>query len=369
MNVLKRIHPRHLINSLDWTTMSLLVCLSGFGLAVLYSASKMNEFLVLKQSIRFAIALGTLVAASQIEVRFLKRIAPVVYALSIIALILVALTGDIGKGAQRWLIIGGLRFEPSELIKIAIPLSLSAFLHHAPCPLDRKSVFLAALILCPPLLLILKQPDLGTAIMVLSSGLVVIFCAGIHRNWILSGATATLIALPIFWHKLHQYQKQRILTFLQPENDPLGAGYHTIQAKIALGSGGINGQGFLHGSQTQLGFLPESHTDFIFAALGEELGLKSCIILLTLILALTIRLLLISKNAQSRFGRLFSAAIAMNFFIGCMTNIAMVCGLLPVVGIPLVMFSYGGTALVTFMFGIGLVMAIHQHKPFGSGQL
>lgn len=355
---------RRWLDKLDLVTVTLLLILSGFGLLTLYSASKLNEYLVYKQSIRFAIAFGVLILASQCKVRTMQRMAPYIYIISLVALLLVEFNGEIGKGAQRWLNIGGLRFEPSELIKIAVPLTLSAFLHNAPCPLDRKSIFLSSLIICPPLLLILKQPDLGTAIMILTSAIIVIFCAGIHRNWIVGSTVLLLTSLPLVWHHLHDYQRQRVLTFMQPENDPLGAGYHTIQARIALGSGGIHGQGYLHGSQTQLGFLPESHTDFIFAALGEEMGLLAAIILLLLIMLLTTRLLFISKHAKTRFGRLFSAAIALNFFCGCLTNIAMVCGLLPVVGIPLLMFSYGGTALVTFMFGVGLVLAINSHKPF-----
>jgi rod shape determining protein RodA len=270
--------------------------------------------------------------------------------------------GKIGKGAQRWLDLGFFRFQPSEIMKLAIPLMIAYYLDKKPIPIDMKTLSIAMALIMIPALLIAKQPDLGTAIMVAFAGLSAIFLSGIRMRLILIIMAILGALMPVIWQLMHDYQRQRILTLLNPEQDPLGKGYHIIQSKIAIGSGGTFGKGWLQGSQSHLNFLPEHATDFIFAVSGEEFGLAGCSILILLIIAISLRGLQIAKQAQTNFTRLLAASLAMTFFLSAFVNMGMVMGILPVVGIPLPLVSYGGTALVTFMASFGILMSISSHR-------
>ncbi|MDH5327009.1 MAG: rod shape-determining protein RodA [Gammaproteobacteria bacterium] len=340
-----------------------LVVISMF---TLYSSSSQNIDLVWRQILRFIIAFGFLFVLAQIEPNTLKRWVPWVYILGVTLLLIVMFFGDVGKGAQRWLDLGLFRFQPSEIMKLAVPLMVAWYLseQHS-LPPNGKSLLMAALIIGTPVILIAKQPDLGTAILVASSGIFVLFFAGI--SWRLVTALGTLAAAcaPIVWYfMMHDYQRRRVITLLNPESDPLGAGYHIIQSKIAIGSGGIYGKGWLNGSQSQLNFLPEHSTDFIFAAFSEEFGLLGISILLTIYLFLVVRGILIAVQAQDTFTRLTAGSLTMTFFIYVFVNIGMVIGLLPVVGVPLPLISYGGTSIVTLMASFGILMSIQTHRKF-----
>lgn len=285
-----------------------------------------------------------------------------IYVLGLFLLLAVMVMGKIGKGAQRWLDLGLFRFQPSEIMKLAVPMMAAWYFSILSKPLRLKDLFVAALIIFIPALLIAKQPDLGTAIMVSSAGLCVVFLAGISTRIIFLIAAAIGLAAPVLWHFLHDYQKQRLITLLNPEHDPLGAGYHIIQSKIAIGSGGLLGKGWLEGSQSHLNFLPEHATDFIFAVNGEEFGFMGGLIIIILIALIALRGLYIAYNAQTLYTRLLAASLAMSFFLSGFVNIGMVMGILPVVGVPLPLISYGGTAMVTFLAGFGVLMSISTHK-------
>ena len=347
---------------LDLPLLAGLLAISGFGLLVLYSASGQDMGQVERQILRFGLAFGVMLAIAQLNPDTLRRWSPWVYILGVSMLVAVLAFGDIGKGAQRWLDLGVFRFQPSEMVKLAVPLMIAWFLAEKTLPPSWSRLLGAAIMIAVPVLLIAKQPDLGTSLLVASAGIFVLFLAGISWKLIgglvLSGAAAA----PVVWHFMREYQRQRVLTFLDPENDPLGAGYHIIQSKIAIGSGGLYGKGWLNGTQSQLDFLPERHTDFIFAVLSEEFGMVGILGLLALYLFVITRGLYIASRAQDTFSRLLGGSLTLVFFVYLFVNTGMVTGLLPVVGVPLPLVSYGGTSLVTLMAGFGILMSIHTHR-------
>jgi rod shape determining protein RodA len=347
---------------LDQPLLGATLLLMGTGLVVLYSAANGNMLRVSGQLTNMLVALGVLWAFANIAPHYLMRLSVPVYALGLLLLIAVALFGDIVNGARRWLNLGITRIQPSELMKIAVPLMLAWYFDHYEATLRLKNYAIAAILLLVPVALIARQPDLGTAVLILASGCYVIFLAGL--SWRVIGALllAGTASLPLAWSVLHDYQRQRILTLLDPSQDPLGAGYHTIQSTIALGSGGLAGKGWLSGSQTHLDFIPERTTDFIFAVFSEEFGLIGNAILLVVFLLVIARGAAISSNAPSLFARLLGGAITLTFFTYAFVNMGMVSGILPVVGVPLPMISYGGTSLVTICLGFGILMSIRTHK-------
>ncbi len=309
-----------------------------------------------------AVALVVMRVAAQVPPQRLLSLAPLLYAVGVLLLVAVALFGDVSKGARRWLDLGFIRTQPSELMKIAMPLMLAWYFQKHEALLRLKDYAVATIILLIPVALIMRQPDLGTSILVFSAGFFVIFLAGLPWKVIIGLAAAAGAAAPFAWTLLHDYQRQRILTLFDPEKDPLGKGFHIIQSTIAIGSGGILGKGWGQGTQAQLEFIPERHTDFIFAVYAEELGLLGILGLLVLYGLLIGRGLVIAVKAATLFGRLVAGAITLIFFIYAFVNVGMVSGILPVVGVPLPFVSYGGTALVTLMLGIGILMSIHKNR-------
>jgi rod shape determining protein RodA len=347
---------------LDLPLLTGLVLLCGFGLLVLYSASDESVALMQRQGLRMAMGLGILVALAQVSPVHLQRWSPWLFAFGVAMLVAVLALGQVGKGAQRWLDLGVVRFQPSELLKIAVPMMVAWYLAEKPLPPRLTTILGVGVLTLLPVLLIAKQPDLGTALLVASAGGFALFLAGM--SWRLMAGVGLLGAAgaPAGWFFMHDYQRQRVLTFLNPETDPLGAGYHIIQSEIAIGSGGIYGKGWLHGTQSHLEFLPERSTDFIFAVLGEEWGLMGILVLLVLYLFIILRGLYIASQAQGTYGRLLGGSLNLVFFVYLAVNTGMVTGLLPVVGVPLPLVSYGGTSLVTIMAGFGILMSIHTHR-------
>lgn len=334
-----------------------------YGLIVLYSASGGSEKMFDNRVMQVAIGFAVMFIFAQLPPRFYQKIAPYLYVVGIILLILVDLIGTTSKGAQRWLDLGLFRFQPSELIKLSLPLMVATFLGKRQLPPSLLNTVIALLLIIVPTLLVAIQPDLGTSILVAASGIFVVFLAGMSWKLIASAIVGVAAFIPVLWfYLMHDYQKTRVLTLLDPEKDPLGAGYHIIQSKIAIGSGGLFGKGWMMGTQSQLEFLPEPHTDFIFAVLSEEHGLVGIIILLTIYLFIIGRGLIIGAKAQDTFGRILTGALTLIFFVYVFVNIGMVSGILPVVGVPLPLISYGGTSFVTLMAGFGLIMSIHTHR-------
>ena len=332
------------------------------GLAALYSAVGQNGGLVVGQLIRMLAAIAAMLVMAQVEPGFLRRTSPWVYALGLLLLGLVLITGDVGKGAQRWLNIG-VRFQPSEIMKIGLPMMLAWLLHERPLPPSFGMIAAALGLTLMPVAMIALQPDLGTAILIALTGATVVFLSGIGVAYIITAAAATLISLPVLWYfVMHEYQKSRVLTLINPDSDPLGAGYHIIQSKIAIGSGGLFGKGWLNGSQGQLEFLPERSTDFIFAIIGEEFGLMGALAILLIYLLIVGRGLVIAVTAQDTFSRLLAGSISLTFFFYIFVNTAMVTGLIPVVGVPLPLVSAGGTSMVTLLAGFGILMSIQTHR-------
>ena len=342
-----------------------IVILMSFGLFVIYSASGEDPAMMERQLVRMALSLGVMFCFAQINPEILRRWALPIYLAGVALLIGVELFGTINKGAQRWLNLGFMEFQPSELIKLAFPITMAWYISKFPLPPKKRYLAGGVIILLIPTLLIAKQPDLGTSILVAASGVFVLFLSGM--SWLIVGGfvTAILIFLPVLWFFLmHDYQRTRVLTLFNPEQDPLGAGYHIIQSKIAIGSGGIWGKGWLDGTQSQLEFLPERHTDFIFAVIGEEFGLIGSLVLLAMYLFVIGRGLVIASRAQTSFARLLAGSITLTFFVYVFVNIGMVSGILPVVGVPLPLISYGGTSMLTLMTGFGILMSIHTHRRF-----
>jgi rod shape determining protein RodA len=339
-----------------------LLAISALGLFVLYSSAGGDKELVTRQIVRLGIAFGGMVVFAQLQPQWLQRWTPWLYGLGLTLLIAVLVAGDVGKGAQRWLDLGFIRFQPSEMMKLAVPMMVAWYLSDKRLPPTYSRLLIAGALIVTPVLLIAVQPDLGTSLLIASAGFFVLFLAGL--SWKLLGGLSLLAAAgaPVLWHFMHDYQRQRVITFLDPEQDPLGTGYHIIQSKIAIGSGGLFGKGWLNGTQAHLEFLPERSTDFIFAVLGEEFGLFGIGVIVVIYSFIIVRSLYIAAQAQDTYGRLLGGSLAMTFFIYFIVNTGMVTGLLPVVGLPLPLVSYGGTSMVTLMAGFGILMSIHTHR-------
>ncbi len=343
-----------------------ILLLTVTGLVVLYSAGGQSMELINRQATRLVLAFAVLVVLAHVPSSTLRFWSPWIYGLGVILLVLVLVAGDVGKGAQRWLDLGFIRFQPSEMMKLATPMMLAWFFSDRVLPPSIKNLFIAAVLLLVPTLLIAKQPDLGTALLIFAAGSFVVFLAGLSwRILIALGVTGTAL-LPVLWHFMHDYQRQRVLTFLDPQRDPLGAGYHIIQSQIAIGSGGVFGRGWLNGSQSHLDFLPEQSTDFIFAVFAEEFGLMGGIMLLSLYIFIILRGLMIAAQAQDTYARLLGGSLSLTFTVYLFVNVGMVSGILPVVGVPLPLISYGGTSMVTLMAGFGMLMSINSHRRMWS---
>lgn len=347
---------------IDSILLVLLLAILGLGLFVLYSANGESMAAVVSQSKRIGLGLLVMVLVAQASPEGLRAWAPWLFAAGTLMLILVLLVGAESKGAQRWLDLGLLRFQPSEIMKLATPMALAAWLHFLPLPPNFKNLCIAALLMAVPVLLVALQPDLGTALMIAVAGGFTLFFAGLRWRYMLGLATAAAAAAPLLWMTMHDYQKQRVLTFLNPARDPGGAGYHITQSKVAIGSGGLFGKGWLNGTQAQLDFLPEAATDFVFAVYAEELGLLGVGFLLLLYLGVVFRGLMIAVNGQDSFQRLLAGSLSLTFFVYVFVNIGMVVGLLPVVGVPLPLVSYGGTSMVSLLAGMGMLMSIQTHR-------
>lgn len=343
-----------------------LMLLALVGLIVLYSASGQSWEAALRQLGRLALGFGVMVVVAQIPPHHFERWSTKLYGLGVVLLAAVLAIGDISMGAQRWLDLGIIRFQPSEIMKIAVPMMVAWYLAEKSLPPSTLRVVIGATIIAVPFLLIAKQPDLGTGVLVGSSGVFVLLLAGMAWRIVAIVAIVGAAAAPLFWYLLHDYQRQRVLTFLDPEHDPLGAGYHIIQSKIAIGSGGIYGKGWLNGTQSHLEYIPESSTDFIFAVLGEEFGIIGATLLLAIYLFVILRGLYIAAQAQDTYTRLLAGSISLTFFVYVFVNMGMVTGLLPVVGVPLPLVSFGGTSMVTIMAAFGILMSIHTHRKLVS---
>lgn len=339
-----------------------LLGLAVISLFILYSASGKSLAAVISQLVRFGLAFVVMLAIAQIRPEQFQRYAPHLYGIGLALLVIVLIIGIVGKGAQRWISLGPLTLQPSEILKIALPMVVAWWLARDSLPPRYTTLAIATVIIMAPVALILKQPDLGTAALILASGLVVIFLAGL--SWKIIAALMALLAgsAPVIWSMMHGYQQRRVLTFLNPESDPLGAGYNIIQSKIAVGSGGFFGKGWGDSSQAALGYLPERTTDFIFAVYAEEFGLIGALILFGLYALLIFRGIMITFHAQDAFSRLLCGSLTFTFFLYVFVNIGMVTGLLPVVGVPLPIVSHGGTSLVTLMASFGILMSIHKHR-------
>lgn len=348
-----------------WLLLLLLVlgAVAGF---VLYSASGRSLSMVYRQGAAFAVGLAVMLVIAQFQPRFMQRWVPLAYLAGVLLLVAVLVVGVQAKGAQRWLSIPGvIRFQPSELMKLAMPMMLAWYLGRHTLRPTLAQVVVSMLIIAVPVFLVLKQPDLGTSLLIATSGFFVLLLAGLRWRYIIGAAILLVPAAVAMWlFVLHNYQKQRILTFLNPESDPLGAGWNIIQSKAAIGSGGVYGKGWLQGTQSHLDFLPEGHTDFIIAVLGEEFGLVGICLLLVVYLLIIARGLYIALQAQDSFCKLLAGSITLTFFVYVFVNIGMVSGLLPVVGVPLPLISYGGTSLVTLLVGFGILMSIHTHRKW-----
>ena len=348
---------------LDPWLLGMLLVLMGGGLVVLYSASGQRIDTVIAQAMRFGIALSGMVIIAQFSPSTFLRWAPLAYGAGLAMLLAVEVVGDVGMGAKRWLEIPGvIRCQPSEMMKLAVPLMVAAYLNRCQLPPRLRDIVVCAVIIGVPVVLTAIQPDLGTSLLVASAAVIVVLLAGL--SWKLIGLVAALGAagLPVLWMNMHNYQRQRVLTFLDPDSDPLGSGWNIIQSTTAIGSGGLWGKGWLEGTQSQLEFLPERHTDFIIAVLGEEFGLVGMLLLLTLYIMIVGRGLWLASSSQDTFGRLFAGSIILTFFIYVFVNVGMVSGILPVVGVPLPLVSYGGTSSVTLLAGFGILMSIHAHR-------
>ena len=350
---------------IDPVLFSLLVILSAIGAVLLYSAGGADSALMMRQAVRLAVGFVLLILVANIPLRLLKKISIVAYLAGVGLLLAVMFFGEIGKGAQRWLDLGFVRFQPSEILKLAVPMVVAAYLSNRILPVGWKDLVVSVVLVMIPVLLIAKQPDLGTAILVGSAGFFVLFLAGVRwRIMLVLGVLLSAMA-PVLWKvALHDYQRTRILTLLNPESDPLGSGYHIIQSKIAIGSGGVYGKGWLNGTQSQLDFIPERSTDFIFSVFGEEFGFFGSVLLIFLYVVIIYRGLYIAAGSSDNFGRLLAGALSLTFFVYLFVNTGMVTGLLPVVGVPLPLISYGGTSMVTLMMGFGLIMSIRAAKRF-----
>ncbi len=347
---------------LDPPLLVLLILISGFGLFILFSASNEIMGMMEKQLLRIMIGFIILFIFAQIPPKRYYEWAPWVFTITLVLLVAVLIFGKVDKGAKRWLDLGVFHLQPSELMKLAMPIMLARYLSDKELSPRMIPLLTSVILLAIPVVLTAKQPDLGTAILIGASGVCLLLLAGLSWRLIATLLTLTILSTPVLWHFMHGYQKERVLTFLNPERDPLGSGYHIIQSKIAIGSGGFFGKGWLHGTQSHLQFLPAHATDFIFAVTGEELGFVGCFLLLAVFLAIFIRCIYISNQAQDTFTRLLAGSLSLTFILAAFVNIGMVMGILPVVGVPLPLISYGGSSIVTIMAGFGMIMSIHTHR-------
>ena len=352
---------------LDLPLMAGLLILCGISVVTLYSVGGQETTEIYSQLLRLLIAFVMMCLIAQFSPAQLERWSLGLYLIGILLLLLVLFAGSIGKGAQRWLEIGGISFQPSEIMKLAVPMVIAWYFSETPLPPSISRIVIPCLLIMVPVLLIRQQPDLGTAFLVAVAGFSVLFIAGIRWKLIVGIFSFAALSTPVIWYFMHDYQKRRILTFLDPEQDPLGSGYHIIQSKIAIGSGGIYGKGWMNGTQSRLEFLPERSTDFIFSVFSEEFGFLGFLLLICVYLFIIARCLYIAMHAQQTYGRLLGSGLALTFFVYIFVNIGMVTGQLPVVGVPLPLVSRGGTSMVTLMMGFGILMAIHTHRRLLSG--
>ena len=350
----------HRLN-IDGPLLGALLLTSGLGLVVLYSAVGENMELWLQQCVRLFVALVAMLIVAQLPPDLMRRWTPWGYLIGLILLILVLQSGEVGQGARRWLDLG-IRFQPSEIMKLAVPMMAAWFLHERRLPPRFLDLVIIGVLIVVPTTLIAMQPDLGTSLLITTAGVLVIVLAGLSMRVMLLLGVASIPGAMVLWNYMQDYQKQRVLTLLNPDSDPLGAGYNIIQSKIAIGSGGLFGKGWTNGSQAQLEFLPERDTDFIFAVMGEEMGLLGVLSLLGLYMFIVGRSLYIAVQARDTFSRLLAGSISLTFFVYVFVNTAMVTGLVPVVGVPLPLVSFGGTSMVTLMTGFGILMSIHNHR-------
>ncbi len=339
-----------------------IVLLLAIGLTILYSADNQSWTLLTRQLLWALLSLSVMLIFAQIPPRKYYQWAPWFFSASVLLLAAVLVMGHSSKGAQRWLNLGIFQFQPSEMVKLAMPMMLAWYLEKKSLPPSLTTLFISGILLLIPLSLAAKQPDLGTGLMIVFTGICVLLLAGIRWRHVILILVSLGCMTPFLWHFLHDYQRQRILTFLQPESDPLNTGYHIMQSKIAIGSGGIWGKGYLNGTQSHLQFLPEHATDFIFGVVGEEFGLIGSLALIATLTFIVIRGLYISSQAQDTFSRLLAGSLSLTFFLSFFVNIGMVTGILPVVGVPLPLISYGGSAMITIMAGFGIIMSIHTHR-------
>ena len=348
----------------SWLYVLLLCALAGVGYAALYASAGGPEPYAQRHVLRFGAALVLMLGVALVDIRVIARLSWPVYAGAVGLLVLVLQVGAVGKGAQRWIEVGGFQLQPSELAKIALVMALASWFQRASWERMGNPLFLAppALAVAVPVALVLKQPNLGTAVILGLVGLAVFVAAGLRWWWLVLAALPLPFAAQYAYAHLRDYQRARITTFFDPESDPLGAGYNIMQSKIALGSGGLWGKGWLHGTQGQLNFLPEKHTDFIFTTLGEEFGLVGSLSVLALLACIVLGGLLIALRCRHRYGRLLALGISTNFFLYVFVNVAMVTGSIPVGGVPMPLVSHGGSAMLTTMFGFGLLMSVHVHR-------
>ena len=356
-NIWKKLH-------LDPKLFALLMVLALAGLFILYSASGQNISMIYRQATYYGLGFSIMLIIAQFHPRWFQMAAPWMYGAGIVALLLVFLIGVGAKGAQRWLsVFGVFRFQPSEIMKLVVPMTMAWFLASQLLPPKFKVIAISMGIIFVPTLMVMKQPDLGTSLLIAASGIFALLLAGLSWRWIALALVTVLAVAPVMWYGvMHDYQKQRVLTFLDPESDPLGSGWNIIQSKTAIGSGGLEGKGWLQGTQSQLEFLPERHTDFIIAVFAEEQGLIGVLLLLALYLAIVIRGLYMASKARDSFSRLLAGSLMITFFIYVFVNIGMVSGILPVVGVPLPLISYGGTSIVTLMAAFGVIMSVYTHR-------
>jgi rod shape determining protein RodA len=333
-----------------------------YGLIVLYSASGQSLAMVTRAAIRLGLGAAAMLVLAQVNPNFLRRMSPWLYVLGVVLLVIVDVIGYVGKGAQRWLDLGFIRFQPSELMKLAVPMMCAWYLHERALPPSALSLGVLSAVVLVPVALVVAQPDLGTGVLIAIAGSLVVVMAGLQVRIMVGLGLAAAAGAWVGWSFLHDYQQKRVLTFLDPQTDPLGAGYHIIQSQIALGSGGAFGKGWMNGSQAQLEFLPERSTDFIFAVMGEEFGLLGLVILLLLYAFVVGRAIYLAMQTQDTFARLLGGSLALTFFVYVFINAGMVSGLLPVVGVPLPLISYGGTSMVTLLAGFGILMSLYSHR-------
>lgn len=359
-SILQRLH-------IDLPLLLGLLALCGVGMVILFSAGGQDYSVIYKQLLRLGVAFTIMILFAQLSPAQLERWSLSIYMTGVLLLVLVLFVGATGKGAQRWLEIGSFSFQPSEIMKLAVPMVIAWYFSDKSLPPSILRIIFACFLIAVPVMLIRQQPDLGTAFLVAAAGFSVLFITGIGWRLIAGIIVVATASMPVIWYFMHDYQKNRILTFLNPEKDPLGTGYHIIQSMIAIGSGGMYGKGWLNGTQSHLEFLPERSTDFIFSVYCEEFGFMGVLLLVCIYMFIIARGLYISLNAQQTYGRLLGSGLILTFFVYIFVNMGMVTGQLPVVGVPLPLVSRGGTSMVTLMTGFGMLMAIHSHRRLLSG--